>query len=98
MYTSFDILLIEVQRQLIKLKDDFKTFDFHIIFALLSNEPYILVKWVFLQRFQLNLKNFRCFLSYFIKEDLFNKISVLEFGKRLFKMIHVSITEQQPID
>jgi len=51
MSINFDIILHDILKQLLKLKDDFKTFDFHIIFTLLSNDPYVLVKWVFLQRF-----------------------------------------------
>jgi len=34
---------------------------------MLINDPYVLVKYVFVNRFTINVKIFRCFLSYLIR-------------------------------
>lgn len=65
---------------------------------MLCNDPYVLVKYIYCCRFVLNIKDFRCFLSYIIKEDIFDKLKTLEFGKRLFFMIFSSLNTNRSIE
>ena len=71
---------------------------YFLMYTMLVNEPYTLVKYVFIKRNIINLKHFRCFLSYMIKEDVISKARTLEFGKRLFFMIYKTIVRNRRIE
>ena len=67
------------------------------MFTMLINNPYVLVKYIYINRLNYNLKHVRCFLSYMIKEDLFSKINLLEFGKRMAFIIFKSVVRSKSI-
>lgn len=68
------------------------------MFVMLVNDPYVLVKYFYSNRYKINIKNFRCFLSYLIREDVFSKINVLEFGKRLFYIVYDAVSNNKNIE
>lgn len=65
---------------------------------MMTNDPNVLVKYVYINRNTINLKHLRCFMSYMIKEDLFAKTNLLEFGKRMFFMIFKTIVRNKNIE
>ena len=68
------------------------------MFTMLVNDPYVLVKYVHVNRATLNLKHVRCFMSYMIKEDLFSKTNVLELGKRMSFIIFKSVVRNRRVE
>ena len=68
------------------------------MFIMLTNDPSVLVKYVYITRGTLNLKHLRCFMSYMVKDDLFSRTNVLEFGKRMFFMIFKTIMRNKNIE
>ena len=49
--------------------------------------PYALAKYIFNKRYTINYKLLRSFLSYVIKEEIFDALKVLEFGRRIFNIV-----------
>ena len=73
---------------LLHSNDDFaKSVDLIIFHLLLLKEPVLLIRYVQLNRYTLNLKEVRSFFSHLCKYEAFDTIKVIEFGKRLFKVI-----------
>ena len=62
--------------------------DVTIYHLLLMQEPILLVRYVQLNRYSLNLKEVRSFFSHICKYDAFDTIKVIEFAKRMFKVIY----------
>ena len=73
------------------LKEELAPPDFYIMFIILTNEPYALAKYLYSTRFTTNFKDFRCFLSYVLKEDCFNPFTTLELTKRVFLALYQTI-------
>lgn len=54
--------------------------------AMLCNSPYALAKYINCSE-RVNMSAIRSFLSYAIKEDMFDPLAVLELGKRIFEIL-----------
>jgi hypothetical protein len=65
--------------------------------TMMHNSPYALAKYIHCKD-NLNLKYIRSFLSYIIKEDVFDEVGVLELGRRIFLIILYSMKENIPIE
>lgn len=64
--------------------------------AMMYNSPYALAKYIHCKD-NLNLKYIRSFLSYIIKEEVFDPLAVLELGRRIFLIILYTMKEGIPI-
>lgn len=47
-----------------------------------------MVKYIALNKFWLNLKEVRSFISHLCKYEAYDQIKLLEFGKRMFKLLY----------
>lgn len=72
--------------------------EYYIMYIILVNDPYVLAKYLYSNIYKISIKTLRCFLSFLIKEDLFSKNNVLEFGKRLFFIIYETVTKNKNIE
>lgn len=72
--------------------------EYTIIFTILINDPYGVVKYLYCSRYESNFKGIRCFFSHLTKEEVFNKSILLELGKRLFKILHEGLSETAYIE
>lgn len=68
------------------------------MFIILVNDPYVLIKYLYQNRYKINIKLFRCFLSYLVKENIFHKVYVMEFGKRLFYVIYDAVSNNKSLE
>lgn len=78
-------------------KEEFSKINYAIIMTMLHNSPYALAKYINCKD-ALNLKFLRSFLSYIIKEDVFDPVAVLELGRRIFLIILYVLREKIPIE
>ena len=65
---------------------------------MMVNDPYVLVKYVYITRNTINVKQLRLFFSFMVKEDLFDRVNLLEFGKRMFFIIFKTIVRNKNIE
>ncbi|CAM6005941.1 unnamed protein product [Sphagnum balticum] len=85
--------------RVLSCKDEFKSKpEYWLMFTMLVNDPFVLIKYVYSYRFSLDIKEFRCFLSYLIREDIFSQAPLLEFGKRLFQIVWTSISARRNLE
>lgn len=63
----------------------------------MTNSPYVVAKYMVCSKKFITLKNIRVFLTYLSKEDVFNPYTVLEYGRRLFLIVLISLTDQNCI-
>lgn len=80
-------MIDQCSHHLVKTKEEFNSFEFSLLFIILTQHPYSLGKYIFCKRYSINYKVMRSFLSYVIKEEIFSSIKVLEFGRRLFNIV-----------
>ena len=95
---NFQLLLRYSRYNLLHQKLIFSQPEYYLMFTMLVNDPYVLVKYVHVNRATLNLKHVRCFMSYMIKEDLFSKTNILELGKRLSFIIYKSVVRNKRVE
>jgi hypothetical protein len=62
--------------------------DVLIYHLLLVQEPILLIKYIHLNRYVLNIKEARSFFSHLCKYEAYDAIKLLEFAKRTFKAIY----------
>lgn len=55
-----------------------------MIYAMLCNDPYVLIKFFSIGRYILNFKQLRLFISLLSREEVFATLPLLELGKRMF--------------
>jgi hypothetical protein len=77
---------------IVRTKEEFGRFEFNLLFIILTQNPYALTKYIFCKRYEINYKVMRSFLSYVIKEEIFDSLRVLEFGRRVFNIISETST------
>ena len=65
-----------------------KSIDILIYHIIIIQEPSVLINYLHLNKYQLNLKELRAFLSHLSKYETYDPIKVLGFGKRIFKAIY----------
>lgn len=87
MEANFREMVEQCGSHLVKCKEEFNTFEFSLLFIILTQQPFALGKYIFCRRYRSNYKVIRSFLSYVIKEEIFDSIRVLEFGRRLFNIL-----------
>ena len=51
-------------------------------------DPSLLVNYLHKARYTTNLREMRCFLSFLSKYEIFDQMKVLEYAKRLFKVLY----------
>ena len=83
---NFVNMIEQCGHHLVRTKDEFTTFQFSLLFIILTQQPYALGKYIFCRRYQINYKVMRSFLSYIIKEQIFDSMRVLQFGRRIFNI------------
>ena len=79
-------------------KEELSPPEFYIMFIILVNDPYVLGKFLYHNRFTINFKHFRCFLSYVLKEDFFDPQAVLELARRIFYALYQTHHEHTNLD
>lgn len=77
--------------------DEFRRPEFFIIFMMLCNDPYVMIKYIYNVKYSISLRTVRCYLSYISQEVIFNKKRTLELGKRIFLIILESVKTNENI-
>lgn len=96
---NFVLLVRYSLYNLLSQKEEFsRHIEYYLMYIMLVNKPEVLVKFFYCQRYQLNIKHFRCFLSFLIKEEVFSKPRTLEFGKRLFLDIYDTLANNANLE
>ena len=80
-----------------KNREEFGKIQFNFLFMIMTNSPYLVAKYMVCSKKFMTLKNIRVFLTYLSKEDILNPYAVLEYGRRLFLIVLISLTNQNSI-
>lgn len=72
--------------------------EFTMIYIMLVQNPYVLAKYIYFRRKIVNVKIIRSYLSYIIREDIFDSLNVLEFAKRMFHVVLQAIRTLEPLE
>lgn len=80
-----------------KNREEFGKIQFNFLFMIMTNSPYLVAKYMVCNKKFITLKNIRVFLTYLSKEDILNPYAVLEYGRRLFLIVLISLTNQNSI-
>jgi hypothetical protein len=59
---------------------------------MLLHNPYAIAKFISVNYKNINIRIFRSYMSYVFREDIFNGLNVLHFGKRIFLIVLESAT------
>jgi hypothetical protein len=70
--------------QVTSSRDDFVHFEYTCVFIFLLHNPNALAKYITVNADNLNLRIIRSYLSYMFREEVFNGLNILRFGKRAF--------------
>jgi hypothetical protein len=80
-------------------REDFeRIYDYSFYYIMLLHKPYALAKYLSICPQQVNIRLLRSYLSYVFKEDIFNGLNVLYYGRRIFMIALESALTLLPVE
>ena len=74
---------------LLRCQEDFmKSPDILLMHLIVLHDPFLLLRYIDVNRYTINFKEVRAFFSFLSKFELFDCVKVLEFGKRVCKVLY----------